>query len=222
MGGYWTFSPNSVAEKPHLRTFAHSNELEEQILLRIKELNRPAIDPTANVLSLVAAAITRQDDLRKVEFDRQDDLREQQLKFGVELQAAQKDLSLAESRRIDALTLAESRRIDALLAAATNNVALAAEKSAAQAATLATQVISSAEALRTQVATTTAATSSQIASLRDSLEKRLALVEQNQYQGLGATVQRSEGQARGQWTVDKILGIIAIVVAILAVWLRVK
>jgi hypothetical protein len=186
----------------------------------------PLIDPTANVIKLVDAAIARQDDLRRVEFKRIDDLRLQQIAFdkeiaGVTLQG-QKDLSLAESRRIDALTLAESRRIDALLAAATNNVALAAEKSSAQAATLATQVISSAEALRNQVATTTAATTSQIATMRESLEKRLALVEQNQYQGVGVATQRSEGRQQSQWNFDKVLAILAVLISLAVLFFKTR
>src|ERR1017187_645610 len=158
-------------------------------------------DPTSNVLSLVEAAIRRQDDLRSAENRRVDELHQQRTTCDREeavlidrervLQFQNlKDLATAESKRIDAITLAESRRLDALLAAARNDVTLASEKAGAQAATLASSVASSAEALRNQVATTSAATTTLINQLRDSLEKRLQAVEQNQYQAGGASMQR--------------------------------
>jgi hypothetical protein len=176
----------------------------DEILARLKDLKQdnkdnknvdtppdkiPLIDPTANVLSLVAAAIARQDDLRVAENKRTDDLRKQQMTYEKELQTvrdqAQKDLTNAESNRINAITLAESRRIDALLAAATNAVALASEKAGAQAATLAQQVATSAEALRAQVAATASSTNALITQVRETLEGRLTKVEQNQYQSGG-------------------------------------
>jgi hypothetical protein len=171
----------------------------------------PLIDPTANVLSLVKAAMQRQDDLRMAENRRIDELRVLQATCDKEIEGvrsqAQRDLTLAESKRLDAISLAESRRIDALLAAATQAVALASEKNAAQAATLAQQVSSSAEALRIQVSATTAATSTLITQLRETLEKRLSIVEQNQYQAGGASIQRTEGRERNQWSVGLVVAI---------------
>jgi len=158
----------------------------------------PLIDPTSNVLSLVAAAIARQDDLRVAENKRVDDLRILSEKCSHEIQQVrdvyQKELAEAESKRINAITLAESRRIDALLSAASNAVALASEKAATQAATLAAQVTA-----------TGTATAAQIGLIRESLEKRLQIVEQNQYQSGGATQQRSEGQLRNQWVIGIII-----------------
>jgi hypothetical protein len=191
-----------------------------EILIRLKRLEDastetkppsiPLIDPTANVLSLVAAAIQRQDDLRAAEFKRMDDLREQSEKCQHEVRAvelqAQKDLASAESKRIDAIAMAESRRLDALLAAATNAVALASEKAGAQAATLATAVASSAEALRNQVTATSAATSTLITQVKDSLEKRLQIVEQNQFAAGGASLQQATGRQSNQWTIALIVG----------------
>lgn len=172
------------------------------------------IDPTANVLSLVAAAITRQDDLRAIENKRIDDLRNQQVHYEGELQkvreSAQQQLAAGEANRINAITLAESRRIDALLAAAKTDVALASEKAGAQAATLAQQVANSAEALRAQVAAQAASTTSLITQLRESIEKRLQLVEQNQYQTGGVNMQRTEGRQQSQW----LIGIVILIVGI--------
>jgi hypothetical protein len=160
----------------------------------------PLIDPTANVLSLVAAAIARQDDLRVAEFKRIDDLREKSETCAhevskVQLQA-QKDLAVAESKRIDALTVAESRRIDAILAGAANAVLLDRAKSEAQAAQLAAQVVTSAQTLQAQVATTAKAT-----------DARITLLEQSQYGILGASTQRSEGRRESQWVIGLVIGI---------------
>jgi hypothetical protein len=89
----------------------------------------PPIDPTANVLSLVAAAIKRQDDLREQAEKYRDKLAE------------------AESRRVDANALAESRRIDALLQDARNAVALATARAEGTATALAERVDAAAKAL---------------------------------------------------------------------------
>ncbi len=165
----------------------------------------PVIDPTANVLSLVSAAIARQDDLRHLENKRLDDLRNQERYFNERLTAA-------ESYRIDAQALAESRRIDALLAAATNNVALASEKQSAAASTLAAQVSSSAEALRAAVAATAQQNSQAIGTLRDTLDKRLTDVEQRQYQTGGRDIQRDAGRQGSQWATGQLVAIFALLV----------
>lgn len=181
-------------------------------------------DPTANVLSLVEAAIRRQDDLRAAqdqrtddlrlaEAQRVDDLRRLERYFNERFDASNERLRLAESNRIDAQALAESRRIDALLAAATQNVALASEKQAAQAATLAAQVTSSAEALRAAVAATAAQTTAAIATLRESLDKRLSDVEQRQYQSGGREIQRSEGRMGTQWAASQLVTLVALLIA---------
>jgi hypothetical protein len=177
----------------------------KEILVRIAELQQavtgnrppviPLIDPTANVLSLVAAAIARQDDLRSAENKRQDDLRTMTDRCIHEIeivrQHALADLAAAESKRIDALALAEKSRIDALIKAQESAVSLANEKSAAQAATLAAQ-----DQSRTQN------TAQQISTMRDSLEKRLQLVEQNQYQSGGQGCCRPATQSMGDWHRD--------------------
>src|ERR1035437_6739601 len=148
---------------------------------------RPNGDPTTNVLSLVEAAIRRQDDLRSAENRRVDDLHQQRSTCDREEavlidreRALQfqflKDLATAESKRVDAITLAESRRLDALLAAARNDVTLASEKAGAQAATLAASVASSAEALRNQVALTSISTTTLNNQVGESLNKRITVV----------------------------------------------
>jgi hypothetical protein len=177
-----------------------------EIIDRLEELKRgapkypqpvPLIDPTANVLSLVQAATKRLDDLRALDSRRLDELRIMQAGHDREMamvrSEAERILSQAESNRINAVSLAESRRIDALLAAATQAVALASEKAASTASTLATQV---------------SASTLLVTQLRENLESRLSKVEQNQYAGGGASIQRMEGQQRNQW----VIGLLAVII----------
>jgi hypothetical protein len=134
----------------------------------------PLIDPTANVLSLVAAAITRQDDIRTLETRRQDDLREQAERY-IE------QLAMERQRAEMAAKVAEAGRIDALLEANTNNVALALEKQGAQA---------------------------------QAQDKRIAALEQNQYQGVGGKMQQTESRESNQWKTGIIMGLIVAAVEI--------
>jgi hypothetical protein len=144
--------------------------------------NIPLIDPTANVLSLVAAAITRQDDLRQAENRRIDDLRKQAEHYTDKI-AAERLRSEADAKA------AEARRIDALLVANTNNVALALEKQSAQAM---------------------------------AQDKRIAVLELNQYQGVGAAGQRIEGRQQSQWNVDKLFSLLMFLLALAALYFKMK
>lgn len=153
-------------------------------VVKKRKKNPPIIDPTKNVMSLVAASNLRQDDLRGMSTTYQE-------KIDALRDHHHRELAAAESKRIDAVILAESRRVDALLAAQSQSVALASEKAAAQAATLATQVLANAENVR-----------SQSANLRDSLESRIKVVEQNQYQAGGAKTQQAEGITGNRWVIQ--------------------
>ena len=152
------------------------------------------IDPTANVLSLVAAAIQRQDDLRDIELNRADDMRDLTEKFQEKISTLrehyQRELATAESKRVDAVFLAETRRVDAVIASMKADVALASEKSSATAAALATSVASAA-----------VSTVAQINEVRNSHDNRLAVLEKNQYSQGGAKTQQVEGQMGNRWAI---------------------
>ena len=110
------------------------------------------IDPTANVLQLVAEAIKRQDDLRTMDRVWRDRLDLQTEKW--------RDKLDAERIRADGMALkAEANRLDALLLANTSNVALALGKQEGQA---------------------------------QAQDRRIAVLEQNQYQAGGKDIQRVE------------------------------
>ncbi len=146
-------------------------------------------DPSANVLSLVEAAVTRLNDLRDAGTRRADELR------AVDNQRID-DLRLAESRRVDEiallradyqdkLALAESKRIDAIRSVDVGAVAVASERATQQATVLANQVTTSADALRTLVATTAAAMAAQSQNMTTQFTDRLALLEKSQYETKG-------------------------------------
>lgn len=127
----------------------------------------PAVDPTANVLSLVEAAVKRLDDLRLAEMVRVD------------------QLAALRAEHAKELASAESKRIDAIRAVDVNAVAVASERATQQASVLATQVTASADALRALVATTAQTMATASEKFTAQLTERLALIERAQYEGKG-------------------------------------
>jgi len=138
----------------------------------------PVIDPTANVLDLVDAAVKRLDDLQAAEATRQNDLRTMTERHAAEILritlSFQQQLRDAEAKRIDAIRLVD-----------VNAVAVASDRAADQAAVLATQVQTSADALRSLVATSAAALATQQANANAEFSKRLAELERTKYEGAG-------------------------------------
>lgn len=137
---------------------------------------RAAQDPTRNVLDLVDAAITRQDDLRAMEA------------------AHIRDLLTIRAEHFKDLRLAETARIDAIRAVDVGNVAAAATVSATQATTLAAQVATSADTLRTQVAAAAQAATVALAAALDPIQKDIADLRRAQYEQQGQKAQVIEGR----------------------------
>lgn len=164
----------------------------------------PIIDPTANVLSLVEAAVKRLNDLREADLKRGDDIRQIEVRCETEVSTLREKLQEAESRRIDALNLAERNRVDARFQDIVANAALIAERTAATATTLQQTMATSAEALRTQAASSNAI-----------LTEAIKVLERNQYQGAGAAGQRTEGRQMNQW----VIGIVIVIGIFLANYL---
>lgn len=137
-----------------------------------------AYDPSANVLSLVEAAVQRLDDLRAAETRRQDDLRTQTERHLTEIARLTTDFQ-------EKLRDAEAKRIDAIRAVDVNAVSVASARAADQATVLASQVQVSADALRSLVATTQAATADQYSASMAEITKRLSELERSKYEGAG-------------------------------------
>ena len=156
----------------------------------------PVIDPTANVLDLVRAAITRQDDLRESESRHIRELASVRAEYDQQLRAADQDrdreLRRADHDRMamraayeDKLRVQESARIDAIRAVDVGAVTRAAEVSATQAATLATQQQASADALRGQVEQARIATADALAQALAPITKSIEDLRAAQYQQQG-------------------------------------
>jgi hypothetical protein len=137
-----------------------------------------AYDPSANVLSLVEAAVKRLDDLRAAEIRREDDLREQSEKHVAEIQKLTADYQ-------EKLREAEAKRIDAIRVVDVNAVSVASERAADQASVLAAQVQTSADALRSLVATSASTLAAAQTAITGEITKRLSELERAKYEGAG-------------------------------------
>lgn len=133
-----------------------------------------AIDPTANVLSLVEAANKRQDDLRaaRVEFTAAVTRHAEQLANLREMHA--KELREAEAARVNAI-----RQVDVLA------VNTAADRASAAIQALAATTSSNAETLRAMVANTAATIATQTAQTVSAITDRLTALERTSYTGMG-------------------------------------
>ena len=141
------------------------------------------IDPTANVLSLVAAAVLRLDDLRKAEMLRVDQLRD------AEIRRVNEQMTLLSAHSAQ-LNLAEAKRIDAIRAVDVNAVSVANERASAQAQVLANQVSQSAETLRALVAQTATTVAQQLAQVSSGIAERLSALEKSSNEGIGKNLFR--------------------------------
>jgi hypothetical protein len=145
----------------------------------------PVIDPTQNVLDLVAASITRQDDLRERD-------REHAKELAALTRGYEAELRKAETNRIDAIRLVD-----------TGNVARTAETNAAAASALAAQLVATAEQNRTQVASAAAAAVTSLAAALEPIQKDIRDLRDAQARGVGGKEQivehRSEGGENRAW-----------------------
>jgi len=152
----------------------------------------PVVDPTANVLDLVRAAIQRQDDLRAAESRHVREIAQLRAEYAAELRRAETD------------------RIDAIRAVDVSAVTRAAEVSSQQATTLAAQVAQSAEALRTQVAAAASAATVALAAALEPIQKDIQDLRKTQYEQAGQRAQVGESRLN----IGAILGGISVVLVI--------
>ena len=173
--------------------------------------NQPVIDPTANVLDLVEAAIKRIDDIREVETRRVDDLRESFLKH-IEV------VSMIRAHYEDELRVSESKRIDAVRTVDVAAVAAAASAAETRATALAQQVSASAEAMRNQVAAAAQAASTALTAALEPIQKDVADLRRVQYEQQGQRANIED--RRATWTAGQgmVVAAILVVTAILAIY----
>lgn len=137
------------------------------------------VDPTRNVLDLVAAAISRQDDLRDITARHQEQLLDMQAKHAEQLREA------------------ESKRLDAIRAVDVGAVNRAAEVASQQATTLAAQVAVSAETLRAQVIAAATASAVALTAALEPIQKDIADLRRVQYEAVGGKTQVVEQRRTG-------------------------
>ncbi len=158
----------------------------------------PVVDPTANVLQLVEAAVGRLDDMRRAESAHLRDLLERDRQHAAEIRAL-------ETGRLNAI-----RDVD--LAA----VQRAAEVQAQAALTLQGQVAASAEAMRTQMAAAAGAAAERLALAVKPLSDVVAALQQQQYINAGQKVQVEETRdSRGETRLN-LSAVVAVVGFLLA------
>jgi multidrug efflux pump subunit AcrA (membrane-fusion protein) len=160
----------------------------------------PVIDPTQNVLDLVKAAITRQDDLRAME------------------SAHLREVMSLRAEYDQRLRDAETARINAIRAVDVGAVNRAAEVSSQQANTLAAQVAQSAETLRTQVATAAAAASTALAAALDPIQRDIADLRRVQYETQGGksnVVETREARGDARLNVNTLIMSASLLIAVL-------
>jgi hypothetical protein len=177
--------------------------------------NGEIIDPTENVMALVAGQVTRMNDLMaaneklaEARVRRQDDLRTLEARH---LQ----ELAVLRSEFEQALREKETQRIDAIRAVDVQAVQRAAEVSAVQATTLATQVQASAETLRTQVATTATAQTTALAAALEPIQKDISELRKTQYEQQGQKAAQVETRATSRDAGTDNRAILAIVISVL-------
>jgi len=129
------------------------------------------IDPTKNVLGVVAAAVQRLDDLR--------DLADKGLR----------DLIQANAAHAAELREAEAKRIDAIRAVDVGAVNRAAEVAAQQALTLSTQTQTMAETLRTQASAAATSYRTELLAALEPMQKDIADLRRVQYEQAGSKAQ---------------------------------
>lgn len=143
------------------------------------------IDPTQNVLDLVQAAISRQDDLREGESEHIRQILDLRTHYMEKLSTRSDEIAALRAEYERELAHKESERIDAIRAVDVGAVSRAAEVSAAQAATLATQATQTAEALRGQVEGARIATETRLAAALAPITESIENLRQAQYQQQG-------------------------------------
>lgn len=171
----------------------------------------PVIDPTENVMQLVAAATKRADDLMAANKELQReitigqnalaDARFHHLKELAELRAAHaREISDKEAERLNSI-----RSVDV------GAVKQAAEVQAIQASALATTLATTAETLRNQVISTATAQAASLASTVQPLIKAIEDLRQAQFTQQGEKTQKSEGTQNNQWVIGVGIGIIVFI-----------
>jgi hypothetical protein len=170
--------------------------------------NNPVVDPTANVLNLVGAAIDRVNDLREAAVERQDNMRE------LEFDSLRREAHIRATYE-EKLRQAETERINAIRAVDVAAVAQAQQQAEVRATALAAQVAASAEAMRSQVAAAAQAAATSLGAALEPVQKDIADLRRNMYEQQGQKSQvvetRAQGSQNGMWIGIAISGVVLLI-----------
>jgi len=186
-----------------------------ELLSLLKEIretnggNPKPVDPTANVLALVAAETKRQDDLRMSEFKRQDDLNAQERRHRAEIREQM-------NTQLESRLVAEKDRVNALLQAQQAAVALDRTRAELTASALAERVDTSAKTLSAQVETTAKAAESAVSAAATALNARIAPLEQFRFEQGGAKIQQTETKTDNRWIIGLAISAPSFLLAVIA------
>lgn len=180
----------------------------------------PTIDPTRNVLDLVAAQVVRLNDLAD-ERQKLADSKIQCLKDVQALQAAHQSQMAAMRTSYEAeLREKETARLDAIRAVDVAAVQQAAAVAEVRASVLAAQVTSTSDAMRAQVAAAQVSAEAKLTQALEPLQAAIAQLNQSMYQLAGQRTEKSESRGGNQWIIATIIsvlfGVLSIAMAIAA------
>jgi hypothetical protein len=167
----------------------------------------PVIDPTANVIATLAAAVERLDDLREQQDEHLREIRNAEFNHVREL------MNLRAEHEQE-LRAAEAKRIDAIRTVDVQAVSAAAAVSATQATTLAAQVATSAEALRNQVQAAAAAQTVALGAALDPIQKDVGDLRRVQYEQAGQRAGVTETKTDSRALIAIALTVIGSIIAI--------
>lgn len=152
------------------------------------------IDPTANVIRDINAAVRRLDDLANKESKFNIRLHKQEVYSARQENRHLREIVHIKSEYQTKIAKAESRRINAIRAVDVQAVASARLEAEGRATALASQVALSAEAMRVQVAASAAAAATALLGEIGPLKKDIADLRQVQYETAGGKAQGTESQ----------------------------
>lgn len=165
----------------------------------------PLIDPTKNVLDLVAADARRQDELAA-----------QESKHFRELLAERDKLFDLRAQDAREIREAESNRIDAIRAVDVETGNKAAVVASAQITALAASTTVLADTLRAQVAVAATASDIALKAALTPIQNDVAELRRVQYQQQGERASRTESKDSTQWSTSTIISLFAVITAIAA------
>jgi hypothetical protein len=143
------------------------------------------VDPTANVLSLVEAAVKRLDDIANIREKYDDKVEDIRAKLRIAEIIRIEETTKISLDYMEKLSEAEAKRIDSIRLVDVSNIAIANERAVQQAQVLAHELSESRETLRTLIISSSSTAAAQLETAVKALTSRILVLEQSAYTGAG-------------------------------------